>query len=146
MLWCRHFETGSDLLLMRLTGDSYQLSLSCTFLTHGFAWSITDQSMFVFSLPFLFISQKWFDSSVEFTLTLELIVVLLKSVFKCILCKTVVIDWCYSISNCLVILVPCLNNFLLEDDHLSAGNYIYVGLGFLIIQDSVCFYHVGKIR
>ena len=45
-------------------------------------------------MPFLFIFQKCFDNSVEFALLsyLNEITVFVKSVFKYILCKTVLID------------------------------------------------------
>ena len=50
---------------------------------------------------------------------------------------------------CIGILVPCLNNFLLEDKHLSVGSYNEVGLGFspqTRFYVVVCFYNVDKIR
>ena len=75
MLSWRHFRTSSELLLMRLTGDvkiwnfsvKHKLRLLDLF-WYGLVWSITDQCMIGFLIPFLFISQKCLDNSVEFAL------------------------------------------------------------------------------
>ena len=77
-LW-RTFETSSDLLLMRLTDDvkiwyfsyKYKLHLLDPY-WYGLAWSITGQCMIGFSMPFLFISLKCLDSSVDMVFLLYL--------------------------------------------------------------------------
>ena len=141
---------------------TFQLSISYTFLTRSdllLFHMINDQWMIRFSMLFLSVSQKcWHNSGVVcLTLVLEDIAVFMKlvckSVYKCILCKTVVVtswlrDWWYSLLNFIGILVPCLNNFLLRDKSLHVANKFRLVLGFLFRQDSVVvwFHHVGKTR
>ena len=70
-----YFETSADLLLIRFTDEVkiwyFSLKHKLYFLDtfwHGLTWSITDQCMIGFSMPFLFISQKCSGNCIEFVL------------------------------------------------------------------------------
>ena len=95
MLSWRNFDTSSDLLLMKLTGDvkiwyfsvKQKLHLLDPF-WYVLAWSITNQRMtgFFNGFSFHFLEMLRYFCGVSLTFELQGIAVLIKSVFKCIFC------------------------------------------------------------
>ena len=120
MLSWQYFGTSSDLLLMKMTGDTkiwyfsvkHKLLLFELFV-YGLAWSITYQCVIGFLLLFFF----WFSINPFLNLVLEEIVVCVKLAFNMSYVRQLLLThhWWYSLSNCIDMLVLFLGNFPLED-------------------------------
>ena len=149
---------SSGLLLMRLTGDvkiwyfsvKHKLHLLEPF-QYCLAWSVTDQCMAGFLMPFPFISQKCLDNSVKFALL---------SYFKelrCLKNRSLNIFSVRSlyVTPSLVVFSFKMHWYINSWSKQSFRTSIFLLaitfrliFGFLFRQDSVFvwFYHVAKIR